>query len=114
EDIEEKLIKGGMETSKWDELLANSKIPRAIQQDFYYYLLQTKRAFIFDEDRLISKTAVDEAINKLKQQTNNEDFTLQTAREALKLSRKNLVPILELLDRLGYTKRTENLRKLVN
>ena len=113
ESIEETLIKQDIEVSKWDELLEPAKITPAIQKEFYYYLLQTKRAFVFDKERLISSVAVDEAIKKLKQHTNNEDFTLQTAREALELSRKNLVPMLELLDNLGYTERVENVRKWV-
>src|SRR5699024_420768 len=96
ENIEVTLIKQDMEVNKWDELLDYSKIPLTIQQDYYYYLLQTKRAFVLDTDRLISKSAVDKAIEKLKNHSKKEDFTLQTAREALNLSRKNLVPFLEL------------------
>src|SRR5699024_2181729 len=103
--IEEDLISEGAETNKWDHLLASSNIPSIIQTDFYYYLIQTKRAFVLDDERLISRLAVVEAITKLKEHTQSEDFTLQMAREALELSRKNLVPLLELLDKLGYTER---------
>src|SRR5699024_4547828 len=111
ENIEVTLIKQDLEVNKWDELLDHSKIPPTIQQDYCYYLLQTKRAFVLDTDRLISKSAVDKAIEKLKNHSKKEDFTLQTAREALNLSRKNLVPFLELLDHLGFTERIENMRK---
>src|SRR5699024_6439319 len=110
-NIEATLIKQDLEVSKWDELLDHSKIPPSVQQDYYHYLLQTKRAFVLDTDRLISKSAVDKAIEKLKNHSKKEDFTLQTARDALNLSRKNLVPFLELLDYLGYTERIENMRK---
>src|SRR5699024_6589349 len=41
----------GAETNKWDHLLANSNIPSIIQPDFYYYLLQTTRAFVLDGER---------------------------------------------------------------
>ena len=112
--IEEDLISEGAETNKWDHLLASSNIPSIIQTDFYYYLIQTKRAFVLDDERLISRLAVVEAITKLKEHTQSEDFTLQMAREALELSRKNLVPLLELLDKLGYTERVENTRRWIN
>src|SRR5699024_7754576 len=65
EKIEEDLISEGAETNKWDHLLANSNIPSIIQTDFYYYLLQTKRAFVLDDERLISRLALDKAIMKL-------------------------------------------------
>src|SRR5699024_11189566 len=63
--IEEDLISQGAETNKWNDLLASSNLPSIIQTDFYYYLIQTKRAFVLDDERLISRLAVDEAIKKL-------------------------------------------------
>ena len=110
EHAEKELINQGAEVEKWSELLQSYHIPSHIQKEFYYFLVQTKRAFILDEERLISKTATDEARIKLEARTNFKDFSLQTAREALQLSRKNLVPVLELFDHLGYTKRIENKR----
>lgn len=110
ETIEENLINQGMEVIKWEDLIKPHNIPPTIQKEFYYYLLHTKRAYVFDEDRLISNHAVEEAYALLKDYTNAEAFTLQTAREALNLSRKNLVPLLELLDELNYTKRSDNTR----
>src|SRR5690625_6376739 len=64
--IEEKLIKQNIDVVKWDELFLQSDIPEEIQKDFYYYLLLKKRAYIFDEDRLISAKAVHRAITTLK------------------------------------------------
>ena len=95
-------------------MLDRLRLTSIIQTDFYYYLLQTKRAFVLDDERLISRLALDKAIMKLKEHTYNEDFTLQMAREALELSRKNLVPLLELLDKLKYTKRVENIRRWID
>lgn len=104
------LINQGMEVEKWEALMDKQDVPMQIENDFYYYLLQTEQAFGFDEDRLISKKAVDEAIKTLKTGTTAEAFSLQTARDALQLTRKNLIPLLELLDQLGYTKRDGNRR----
>jgi len=110
ETIEEALINQGMEVIKWEDLIKPHNIPPTIQKEYYYYLLHTKRAYIFDEDRLISNKAVEKAYELLKEYTNAKAFTLQTAREALNLSRKNLVPLLELLDELNFTKRSDNTR----
>src|SRR5699024_1707875 len=112
--IEEDLISEGVETNKWVHLLASSNIASIIQSDFYYYLLQTKRAIVLYDERIISHLSVVAACTKLKEHTQSEDFTLQMAREALELSRKNLVPLLELLDKLGYTERVENTRRWIN
>lgn len=113
ETVEAILIEQGVAVEKWEEIIASSNIPTDILQEFYYYLLQTGRAFVFDEERLISKTATIKAIQKLAQHTNYDDFTLPVAREQLQLSRKNLIPFLELMDQLGYTKRSGNQRTWV-
>lgn len=109
-DAETTLIQQGTEPSKWTELLHSYQLPPDLQKDFYYFLLHTNKAFIFDEERLISTDATHRAMQKMVDQTKGEDFTLQTARETLQLSRKNLIPLLELLDKLGYTKREGNVR----
>lgn len=110
---EKEIIKQGIEVEKWSELLHRYQIPADIQKDFYYFLIQTGKAFILEDNRLVSKVATDEARKKLEEHTELEDFNLQTAREILQLSRKNLVPLLELFDRLGYTKRIDNRRMWV-
>lgn len=110
ETIEETLINQGLEVIKWEDLIKPYNIPTTIQKEYYYYLLHTKRAYIFDENRLISNKAVEKAYGLLKEYTNAKAFTLQTAREAIGLSRKNLVPLLELLDELNFTKRSNNAR----
>ena len=108
--VEKDLIAQGVEVDRWDELLNKHHIPVQIQKEFYQFLTQTNRAYVFDDGRLISKIATDEALNKLMAHTRYQNFNLQTAREVLPLTRKNLVPLLELFDTLGYTKRIGNER----
>lgn len=109
EQVEKELIMQGTEAEKWADLMNRHQIPSDIQHEFYYFLINTQRAYIFDDDRLISKTATNQAVRKLEEHTSFEDFNLQTAREVLQLTRKNLVPLLELFDTLGYTNRVGNL-----
>lgn len=110
ENAEKALEEQGMEVGFWKELLDQHHIPSDLQKEFYNYLIETNRAYAFDGERLISKKAIDQAKDQLKEYTNSEEFNLQTGREALQLTRKNLVPLLELFDRLEYTKRADNTR----
>jgi len=111
--IESMLRQQGMEVEKWHDLLQPYDIPSHIEKDFYNFLLEEKKAFIFDENRLISSEAVERAQQVLAEGTQYEDFSLQTARNILQLTRKNLIPMLELLDRLGYTRRVDNIRQWI-
>lgn len=113
ENVLKTLQQQGLEVEKWDYLLAEQKIPSDLQKEFYYYLIELEKAYVLEPERLIAKEAVEIAKQKLAEHTNFEAFTLQTARECLQLTRKNLVPLLELFDRLGYTKRVENMRTWV-
>lgn len=110
EALEDDLNKAHIDVPKWSDLNKNHHIPEKIQREFYHYLIETKRAYLFDVERLISRRAVERALQMLAEATNHQPFTLQQAREALHLSRKNLIPLLELLDKLGYTRRRENVR----
>lgn len=108
--IEKTLIKQGANLEEWNQIVSNSEIPDDIITDFYHYLIETEKAYLFDEGRLISKKAVVELIVQLEKETGRNSFNLQTARSILGLSRKNLIPLLELSDKLGYTKRDGNVR----
>lgn len=108
--VEKELIMQGVDVEKWDELLKKQTIPAHLQTEYYYYLLETGRAYLLEENRLVTKSIVDDLIRKLQEGTELAEFTLQDAREILNLTRKNLVPLLELFDRLGFTKRKENRR----
>lgn len=109
--VEEELRGQGLEPDWWDRLFLDSHIPRDIQRDFYHYLLETGRAYVFDEGRLVSAEAVEGARDRLRDELPAESFSLQEVRDVLELTRKNLIPLLELFDRLAYTERVENERK---
>src|SRR5699024_10277128 len=113
ENAEKTLREQGLEVDRWTEILDEQHIPSDLQNEFYYYLIEMKKAYVLDNERLVSKEAVDLAKYKLEEYTNSEDFNLQTARDVLHLTRKNLVPLLELFDRLGYTKRMNNVRRWI-
>lgn len=113
EQVESELEKQGAEVEKWQDLLHEHNIPSDIQKEFYTFLVQTNKSYVFDEERLITEKVIDELKEKLATHTKRKPFNLQKAREVLQLSRENLVPLLELLDELGYTKRDGNERSWI-
>lgn len=108
--IEQQWIEQELDVQNWHDIACKSKIPEDIMEDFYHYLVSEKIAYVFDEKRIVSAHVVQEKAQKLKEGTRGNSFTLQEARDILGLSRKNLIPFLELLDQLGLTKRVENER----
>lgn len=100
----------GAEVEMMTEYFNRHTIDESLQQDLYYYLLHAERAYEFDEGRLIAASVVIPLVKKMYKETAGQNFTLQKAREIVGLSRKNLVPLLELFDRLQFTERVESER----
>src|SRR5699024_7451963 len=110
-NVGKELSEEALEVGHWTELIKQDHIPQDLPSEFYNYLIEANRAYILDDGRLITKYTVDSACSNLQPHTNVKDVTLQIAKDALQLTRKNLVPLLELFDLLGYTKRVDNKRK---
>lgn len=100
-----------LEPDKWQELLQQQRIPETLQDDVTHYMLQQKLAYTLDEQRFISSQAVHQAARHLYDATKGEAFSLQVAKQTLALSRKNIIPFLELLDEWAYTKRVDQERQ---
>ncbi|WP_029425257.1 selenocysteine-specific translation elongation factor [Alkalibacillus haloalkaliphilus] len=81
--------------------------------DLQQYLTATDQIFQLSEELVISHEAFHNAVNHLRNQT-NDTFTLKEAKEVLSLSRKYLIPLLEKLDELKFTKRLDNARQWNN
>ena len=69
-----------------------------------------KQIYPLQEDTMIHRSAVEEAVTRLKQDT-EAAFDLKEAKDSLDLSRKYLIPLLELFDSLGITERAEDQRR---
>ncbi len=63
------------------------------------------------EHLYISDTLLRQIINKLR--SLGDTFEIQDAKQLTGLSRKYLIPLLEYIDRLGYTKREGNIRRFL-
>lgn len=112
--VVERLREQGAQPDSWDELAKEQGLPDELQADLKKFLLYEKQAYKLDDSYLLDKHAFFEALQKLFQKTNGSSFALKQAKEALGLSRKYLIPFLEMLDRLKLTVRHENERKWVD
>lgn len=104
--------KDEIEVQPFEQYMKNEKIPELYKDDFKYYLIQSRKAVAFDENHLLSIEAINKAANLLKSKT-GEEFAVKDAKDILGLSRKYLIPLLELFDALNLTKRVEDKRKWV-
>lgn len=110
EGIIASLEKDGLQAKKWDEYLEGTPLPKGGIPDFTAYLLQSGEAYRLAEDTLIHRTAFAESVSKLKSGT-GAAFSLKEAKDALGVSRKYLIPFLELLDSQGATVREDEQRR---
>ena len=110
EGIIEALKEDGVTVKKWEEYVADTPVPNSYISELPVYLLETNQAHRLTEDMLIHDTAFQEAVARLKRNT-DDSFDLKQAKEALNISRKYLIPFLELLDQLNLTMRQEEKRQ---
>jgi selenocysteine-specific elongation factor len=98
-----------LEVKPWDEYVQEAGLPEKEASDLKWYLTSSNQLYFLDERHAIYRSSVDTAVQELKANT-NDSFELKNAKDTLQLSRKYLVPFLELLDTLTITKREENRR----
>jgi selenocysteine-specific elongation factor len=109
ENIVASLLNDGIQPKKWADYINEFAIKNQASNELKAYLLKTTQAFLLGEDTLIHKNAFDKAIARLQAQTSDR-FSLSEAKESLSLSRKYLIPFLELLDEQQLTFREEGNR----
>ncbi|HHY73356.1 MAG TPA: selenocysteine-specific translation elongation factor [Bacillus bacterium] len=105
--------KDEIEVQPFEQYMERAGVPEQYKDDFKHYLLQAKNCVSLDENHLISTEAIKKTANLLKEKTGAE-FTVKDAKDVLNLTRKYLIPLLELFDSLKLTKRVEDKRKWVS
>ncbi len=108
-EIIETVAGDGLSVQKWEDYFKDTPFSQKVVDELKNYLLQTGQAYPLTEDLLVDKEAFDQAVHTLRQQT-EKTFDLKEAKEIWNVSRKYLIPLLELLDRLEHTKRDETKR----
>lgn len=102
--IADELQNQGLEPDKWALICQNVQIPEQIASDYRRFLVDAGKAFALTDDRLVDASVFRLAVEQLRERTESR-FTIPEAKEVLKLTRKNMIPFLELCDRLKLTKR---------
>ncbi|MEN1967396.1 selenocysteine-specific translation elongation factor [Lentibacillus sp. N15] len=102
----------GLTVRKWNDYVKNTSLSKKGAAELGNYLIHTKQAYVLTDDLLIHHTAFALALSTLKTKT-EDTFELKEAKDALNVSRKYLVPFLELLDQYRLTLRVNDKRKWV-
>lgn len=99
----------GTQVKYLNDYLTKAGILESIQQDLVQFLVAERQIVPLDKVYFWHGDVFVESVKKLQQHTKNE-FTVADAKDVLQLTRKFLIPFLETLDRLEYTKRNDNIR----
>jgi selenocysteine-specific elongation factor len=100
----------GLKPKPYLQYCEQAGLPENEARDLHYYLIHQQIANKMDEKHLISVKAFQEAVEILKENYPDE-MELADIKETLDLSRKYLIPFVELMDSLGITNRLETKRK---
>ncbi|KAA0548172.1 selenocysteine-specific translation elongation factor [Bacillus sp. BGMRC 2118] len=93
----------------WEEYGSASGVPKDVLEELKHFLKTTNKLYFLDEKNAITTENLEMAIKKLRA-TTGDSFDLKVAKDSLGVSRKYLVPLMELFDLLGITKREEQNR----
>ncbi|WP_164988860.1 selenocysteine-specific translation elongation factor [Fictibacillus sp. S7] len=113
EKLEKKMLSQGLEAPPFKELYQEGQLPSDLYQEVVRFMTNSDAAYKLDDDRLIHALVVHKQMEVLEN-TFPESFSVQDAKVVLGVSRKFLIPYLELLDRMGYTVRDEGKRRWKN
>ncbi|MFS0863779.1 selenocysteine-specific translation elongation factor [Fredinandcohnia sp. 179-A 10B2 NHS] len=95
--------------AKWEDYSKGTSLSFEERSELKTFLLKTGRAYQLTDDTILYHQALEDSIKVLKKNT-EESFSLKEAKETLGVSRKYLVPFLELLDEMGITERMDSNR----
>lgn len=102
----------GLQADSFTNLYKKAQLPQELFTDFKHFLIREKLAVPLEEDLFLHIEVFEKAVFQLKKEFPGE-FTIQEAKSVLNLSRKYLIPFLELLDYKGITERVDMKRHWV-
>jgi selenocysteine-specific elongation factor len=98
---------------KWESIMTQFQIERKWQSDLLHYLMETGFWYRISDEEVLYHHALEVGKKKILEFfQSHQEMSIQDARDVLDLSRKKLVPLLDLMDTLGVTERKENVRML--
>jgi selenocysteine-specific elongation factor len=109
ENLLNELKADGLKVAYLNDYIKNAGIPDSIAVELRRFLEDQGEIVMLDDQYAWYGTHFADAVEKLRKHTGDE-FEVPQAKEAVELSRKYMIPFLERLDSLGYTRRVENKR----
>ncbi|SDJ77055.1 selenocysteine-specific translation elongation factor [Sediminibacillus albus] len=110
QEIISHLRQDGLAVKKWEEYFTGAPVPEDMAAELKNYLLQSEQAYKLTEEMIVHRSSIEHAVHLLKEQT-GVTFDLKEAKEIWKVSRKYMIPLLELLDQWRLTEREDNKRR---
>ncbi|TCT26658.1 selenocysteine-specific elongation factor [Melghiribacillus thermohalophilus] len=107
------LRKDGIQVEEWASYLEKQQIPESLHAEFKQYVLNTRRGYELNDKYIIDAGVYRHALSLLYDRTGHR-FSLKEAKEIWGISRKYLIPMLELADEMKYTRREEGDRKWIH
>ncbi|WP_078546921.1 selenocysteine-specific translation elongation factor [Litchfieldia alkalitelluris] len=109
EGVVRSLEKDHLTVSSWSDYVGQAGLPEKEGNSLLHHLLLTEQIYQLDEKFYIHEKALNQSVLVMKEHT-SDSFDIKEAKDILQLSRKYIVPLLELYDRLKITKRVDNER----
>lgn len=109
ENLLSELKKDGLKVAYLIDYIKNAGIPDTLVVELKRFLEDQGKIVLLDDQYAWHGEHFAETVQKLRRHTADE-FEVPHAKEAVELSRKYMIPFLERLDALGYTRRIENKR----
>ncbi|MDQ0257518.1 selenocysteine-specific elongation factor [Evansella vedderi] len=109
QQVEDTIVKQGFEVELYEYIVERAGLPSHLHDELRHFYLRTGFAIELDDKHIVSTEAFQKAAIAVYEKTEDR-FALQDAKAVLNLTRKYLVPFMERLDSMGYTKREGNER----
>jgi selenocysteine-specific elongation factor len=109
ETMLQELDKDQLNVKTFEEYGKAAGLPKEVNEELKHFLRQKGRIYFLDDKNAISRSTLELLLEKLFSNT-DESFDLKQAKDCLDVSRKYLIPFVELLDALGITKRQDQIR----
>uniref|UniRef100_UPI0021E00932 selenocysteine-specific translation elongation factor n=1 Tax=Sutcliffiella deserti TaxID=2875501 RepID=UPI0021E00932 len=112
EQVEQSILKDRLTPKPFKQYSEEAGLPEKEAADLQYFLLKQNKVLLLNENYLINKDVFQEAVSSLREKM-VEEMELSDIKDALQLSRKYLIPFVELMDRQGITERDGTKRKWI-
>lgn len=112
ESIEEMYIRGKFQSVSVESLRKEFRLPPKQLNRLIDHLVERKRIVQGSEGFILHSDWLDDLVERLKKK-DTEELTVSEFKQMTGLSRKFAIPLLELLDQMGITKRLGSVRRIM-